>query len=1062
MAPAEEPALQNLTRWRLWPRRKRWRVVAVFAAILFAGMLLGWLTRERIATNIIESQLEQMGLPATYEIGSIGPERQVLKNLVIGDPDNPDLTIESAAITLRYRLGTPVIGGIELVNPRLFGSLRDGKLSFGSLDRVIFADSDEPAALPEIDLKLIDGRALIDSDFGPIGIKVEGQGALDDGFNGLLAATAPKLALAGCQSEAATLYGKLVTGGGIATFNGPLRLRSFNCAQSGIALAAADADLELEMDPDFAGFATKASLAATDLTAASSRLARLGGKIDLTWRDDILTSRYDLAGDDFERSEVGLDTLRLEGTLRARDAFDIAQLETNFTAEGLHQGDGLQTGLRGFQNGVAGTLLEPLVAKLRGGLARELGDASVRGNASVRKRGESVTGVLPNLALRGTSGATVLAISQLQFGIDGDSTPRLSGNFTLGGRDLPRIEARMEQAQGRSPGLRLRMEPYSAGKSSLAIPQLALVQNDRGGVGLAGEVIASGAIPGGEVSALKLPISGGYSGSVGLALWRSCTQVSFDRLILANLELDRPGLSLCPGQKAPILQVSERGVRLAAGIPSLDLKGKLAGTPITLRSGAVGIAWPGATVAKDIEIALGPPDTASRFALSTIEANFGEQIGGSFDNADISLDAVPLDVVKTGGLWSYTAGTLRIEQARLRVQDRQEEVRFEPLEARGGWLTLADNRIEAQATLRHPASDRVVADVAIYHDLSSGTGHSDLIVNQLVFDEGLQPDELTRRLNGIIALVDGTVTGSGRIDWDGAGETSSGVFGSDDLDLAAAFGPVKGMKGKVVFTDLLSLTTAPGQKLSIASINPGVEVIDGEVDFMLKDGQILTVERGSWPFMGGRLNLRPVALNLGVSEQRSYIFEIVGLDAGTFVAQMELGNISASGTFDGEVPIVFDVQGNGKIDNGELVSRPPGGNLSYVGELTYEDMGAMANFAFQSLRSLDYRQMTVNMNGNLAGEIITEVRFDGVSQGAGTKRNFITRQIAGLPIEFRVNIKAAFAELLSRLKSLYDPAFVRDPRELGLLVDDGQRLQRQSTTPPDEPSVQTQESERMP
>ena len=37
-------------------------------------------------------------------------------------------------------------------------------------------------------------------------------------------------------------------------------------------------------------------------------------------------------------------------------------------------------------------------------------------------------------------------------------------------------------------------------------------------------------------------------------------------------------------------------------------------------------------------------------------------------------------------------------------------------------------------------------------------------------------------------------------------------------------------------------------------------------------------------------------------------------------------------------------------------------------------------------------------------------------------------------------------QLLTNLKSLYDPASVRDPRELGLLSDDGTRLLRRSIT----------------
>ena len=43
--------------------------------------------------------------------------------------------------------------------------------------------------------------------------------------------------------------------------------------------------------------------------------------------------------------------------------------------------------------------------------------------------------------------------------------------------------------------------------------------------------------------------------------------------------------------------------------------------------------------------------------------------------------------------------------------------------------------------------------------------------------------------------------------------------------------------------------------------------------------------------------------------------------------------------------MVFDENG-GRIDNGMLKSRPPGGNVAYVGALTYENLNPIANFAF--------------------------------------------------------------------------------------------------------------------
>ena len=161
---------------------------------------------------------------------------------------------------------------------------------------------------------------------------------------------------------------------------------------------------------------------------------------------------------------------------------------------------------------------------------------------------------------------------------------------------------------------------------------------------------------------------------------------------------------------------------------------------------------------------------------------------------------------------------------------------------------------------------------------------------------------------------------------------------------------------------------------------------------------------------------------------------------------------------------------------GLLSARPGGGNVvepeTNWNLLDPDVLRWMLERKMSPHLLLEFTQMRVVMEGPLAGEIVTRVRFDGVSQGEGAKKNFVTRQLAKLPIQFRINISAQFYQLLTSLKALYDPAAVRDPRELGLLSDDGTRFLRRSVTAeevkpeidpddviPDEPTIQDQESE---
>ncbi|MFD2781337.1 YdbH domain-containing protein [Novosphingobium pokkalii] len=102
----------------------------------------------------------------------------------------------------------------------------------------------------------------------------------------------------------------------------------------------------------------------------------------------------------------------------------------------------------------------------------------------------------------------------------------------------------------------------------------------------------------------------------------------------------------------------------------------------------------------------------------------------------------------------------------------------------------------------------------------------------------------------------------------------------------------------------------------------------------------------------------------------------------------------------------------------------------------------MANYAFQALRSLNYKHMTIALRGDIAGDFVTQVQFGGVSQGAGASRNFFTRQIEGLPIQFNLNVRAPFYSLLGTYKSMYDPSVVADPRTVGLLDAKGRVVPR--------------------
>jgi len=278
------------------------------------------------------------------------------------------------------------------------------------------------------------------------------------------------------------------------------------------------------------------------------------------------------------------------------------------------------------------------------------------------------------------------------------------------------------------------------------------------------------------------------------------------------------------------------------------------------------------------------------------------------------------------------------------------------------------------------------------------------------------------------------------------------------MNLAAPFGPVEGMSGTMHFTDLLGLTTAPGQTMSIRSINPGILVENGQIRYQLLPGQLVKIERGEWPFMGGTLVLRETILNFGRPTAKRLTFEVIGLDAKTFVDTLGFGGLEAEGTFDGVLPMIFDESG-GRIIGGRLDSRGPG-VLAYNGTVSKADLGTMGNIAFNALRDLRFRAMTIRLDGDLAGEFAARLSVDGVAIGQSNSTQKIIRGLlAKIPMRLNVNITGPFRALIATAKAVRDPRALLDdvlPRPLDDIpgitteVRRSEEREQQSQTPVEE------------
>lgn len=755
----------------------RMRIGLVLGLSVAAGATLAWLNRESIVRNIVGSQLDGLGIQAQYDFESIAPSRQTVRNLVIGDPAHPDATISRMVVESHIGLGTLQIDRVRIEGLRAYGHQRDGKISFGALDPLLYGKSDTPFELPDFALELVDARARIDSDFGAVGIKASGAGELRDGFRGEVAAISSRLDAGGCSLDSPSLFLKIGVTAKRPDVAGPLRFDSIRCASEKLTLGNGAVGVNLGASPDLTTISGQIRPELSDLALAGQQASSGRGTVNLTLRNSDLSADYILTLFDPQRDGLRFKSLAAKGDLTASHLGSEAatfSAQADLTARALAVSRGFWQSVQDLSASLGGTPVGPVFKRLSDALREDLpgGDGSAR-VAMARTGAGVLRWSLANLMVRdGADDGLLFDGHDLQLGSDTRAGWALSGGFATGGRNMPKLEGTIAPHAPSGHRISLSMRPYGAPGGELGLSRMVVDLDAQGRAVFSGLASVSGPLPGGSVRDLTIPLQGRWSADNGLAMFDDCITLRFDSLVYSSLSADAQAIRACPTGGGPIVRQDAGGVRIAANFPSARLTGKLGQTRLKIDSKNVALQWPGNFEANGINVLIGDAESGTHIAAANISATLGSALAGKFDEAEAYIGNIPLLLTRGRGDWGYRDGVLALDADQWYLRDRDRPARFQPLIAHNATLRLENNRITASGLLREPQTDRAIVAVEIAHNLDDSTGHADLQVEQVRFDDTLQPEMVTSLALGVIANVKGALEGTGRIDWTANGVTS--------------------------------------------------------------------------------------------------------------------------------------------------------------------------------------------------------------------------------------------------------------------------------------------------
>ena len=1020
---AERPDDEHVVIVRRGPR---WRRIASFAALailLFLGLVIAvvWIERRPIATQFLKREFERRGVTATYHLDRVGLRTQEVHDLVIGDPKRPDLVARHAIIQMRLKWdGSFEVYRVYARGVRLRGRLVHGKVTWGQVSKLLPPPSNKPFALPNFSLDVADSSISLVTPFGPIGAALQGNGQLSGGFRGRIAVASPRLIPGRCGAENLRVNAAVAVIARRPQIDGPVTLDRFACPASRFQVVAPRFDAKARFNESFTSIDGSGRMAIQSLTAGANGLAAFAG--DLTYKGPITNvhGQVKLSAQQSRLGTIYADRTRLNGGYGLDSRAGTFALVGQFAADSASLAPSMTAGVTQPLAAAAKTPIGPVAASIGNAITRTARNFNSAGAIKVVNFPGGGAARIADADIKGPNGsrARIFGGSGVTYYWPSGGL-RIDTNIEMAGGGLPSGRVSLRQPRPNAPMSGVaELAPYTVNGTRLALTPIRFGPGPGGSTTLSTLAQLDGPFPDGRVQALRIPITGRIGKGGSFAFGTSCAVVSFNYLQTGVLQLGPTRLPVCPIGQAIVSKRPGGPVLASARFSGPVLDGRLGSSPLHLA--AAGGQIVGKVFSFDrLGLRLGKPASPVVFDAARLNGSFvGAGISGKFSGAYATIGNVPLLLSDAAGDWRVHNGDLSVDSD-VTVSDRDPNPRFHPLKGDNVHFTLAGDYVRATGALRHEGT--LVSDVAIEHKLSTGAGHADLDVPGLTFGPGLQPDELTRFTEGVVALVNGTITGRGRIDWNSLGKvTSTGDFSTANLDLAAPFGPVKGMSGTIHFSDLLGMTTPPGQVMNVQSINPGILVENGVIRYQLLPNQLVKIERGEWPFMGGRLILQETVLNFGKPTAQRLTFEVQGLDAHTFVHSLGFKELDATGTFDGVLPMIFDESG-GRIVGGRLDSRPGGGSLAYNGVVNKADLGTMGNIAFNALRDLRFKSMIIRLDGDLAGEFTTRLAIEGVGLGQTSTQKIIRGLLAKIPLKMNVTITGPFRALIATAKSFNDP-----------------------------------------
>jgi|GEM_PF-2065739 len=354
-----------------------------------------------------------------------------------------------------------------------------------------------------------------------------------------------------------------------------------------------------------------------------------------------------------------------------------------------------------------------------------------------------------------------------------------------------------------------------------------------------------------------------------------------------------------------------------------------------------------------------------------------------------------------------------------RIRHTGAEPAFAPLSLKVG-LKGHGEVIKFSGALK-AAAEKATLAIEGSHHLGTGAGDARFQLGPVVFAPGVvQPQDFAPPLYRLLLETIGQVSSSARVAWGPEGmrhHTGAATLSIDKLRTGEA--TVEQAEAKIEFSSLFPPRTTGPQRIRIGRLDVGVPLTHGILLLDVKSPKQVDVDIERFELFGGLISSQKLSIDPTAQEFEA-VLKVTDIDLASILAFAEFGELSATGTLEGVIPISYR-NGELTVHDGLLRTGAKGGVLKYKPralDKALEDANEGTGLAVKALSNFAYDEISIRINEIEAEDLRLDIKISGKS----------VELYGGLPFEFNIKVEGPIRQIIQ--ENLAPPQLPPDVEDL--------------------------------